>query len=153
MCWNTLQQACNEYLRKFRRKNNVSFKSEYRQNNLSNTPVSFFVFVSLLIATYILLKLIIEFIESNPCPSYGGGYAVKKAVQGTFHQGNTRFGESVGTKMYQQCIIILSAIKKVSLWKAIEINYILDKGDILFQPLGINQPLAVDELPHACRHH
>ena len=43
---------------------------------------------------------------------------------------------------------IFTAIKKVSLWKATEINYVLDKGDMLFKSLGINQPLAVDELPH-----
>ena len=33
--------------------------------------------------------LIIEGIESNSCPSYGGAYGIKKAVQGTFRQGNT----------------------------------------------------------------
>lgn len=57
----------------FRKKNNVSFKSEssYRQKNLSKTPVSIFVFVSLLIAAYFLLKLIMEGIESNAGSSYG----------------------------------------------------------------------------------
>ena len=44
--------------------------------------------------------------------------------------------------------IIFSAIKKVSLWKATEINYILHKGDMLFKSPDINQPLAVDELIH-----
>ena len=34
------------------------------------------------------------------------------------------------------------------LWKAIKINFILDKGDTLLKSLGINQPLAVDELLH-----
>ena len=29
------------------------------------------------------------------------------------------------------------------LWEAIEINYILDKGYMLFKPLGINQSLHV----------
>ena len=136
---------------RFKRKDIVSFKSKsYQQKNLPKTRVLFFGFVSLLIATYFLLKLIIEGIKSNPGPSYGGAYGIKKAVQGTFHQENTRFWETVGI----QCIsnacfaIIFSAIKKVALWKATEINYILDKGDMLFKSLGINQPLAVDELPH-----
>lgn len=50
---------------KFRKKNNVSFKSQssYWQNNLSKTPDSIFVFLSLLIATYFLLKLIIKDIK------------------------------------------------------------------------------------------
>ena len=47
----------------------------------------FFVFVSLLIATYFILNLIIESTESNPGPPYAGAHGIKKAVQGTFHQG------------------------------------------------------------------
>ena len=65
----------------FRRKNNVSVKSESSY---------------LLIAAYFLLKIIIKGIESNPRLSYRGAYGIKKAVQGTFHQGNTRFGETAG---------------------------------------------------------
>ena len=74
----------------------------------------------------------------------------EKAVQGTFHQENTRFGETAGIKCTSNAYfaIIFSAMKKVSLWKTNEINYILDKGDMLLKSLGINQPLAFDELPH-----
>ena len=63
---------------KFRRKNNVSFKfkSSYRQKKLIKTPVSFFGSLSLLIVPYFLLMLIIEGIESNPGPSYGGAYGI-----------------------------------------------------------------------------
>ena len=80
----------------FRKKNNVSFKSEssYRQKNLSKTPVSIFVFVSLLIVAYFLLKLIMEGMESNAGPSHGWAYGIKKAVLGTFYQRMTRFGET-----------------------------------------------------------
>ena len=80
----------------FRKKNNVSFTSEssYRQKNLSKTPVSIFVFVSLLIAAYFLLKLIMEGIESNAGSSYGWAYGIKKVVLGTFYQRMTRFGEN-----------------------------------------------------------
>ena len=137
---------------KFRRKNNVNFKSKSssQQKNLSKTPVSFFAFVSQLIATYFLLKLIIEGIESNPGPSCGGAYGIKKGLQGTFHQGNTRFGEtaSIHCTSNADFAIMFSAIKKDSLWKAIEVNYILDKGHIIFKSLRINQPLVVVELPH-----
>ena len=70
-----------------------------------------------------------------------GHMELKKAVQGTFHLGDTRFGETAGIRCTTNAYfaIIFSAIKKVSLWKAIEINYTLDKGDMLFKSLGINQ--------------
>ena len=82
--------------------------------------------------------------------SYGGTYGIKKAVQGIFHQGNNRFGEIAGIQCTSNAYfaIIFSVIKKVSLWKATEINYVLDKGDMLFKSLGINQQLAINELPH-----
>ena len=62
---------------------------------LIKTPVSFFVFVSLLIVTYFLLKLIPEWTESNLVPPYEGAYGIKKAVQGTIDKfmiwGNRRY--------------------------------------------------------------
>ena len=60
---------------------------------LSKAPISFFCFH---ISIYFLLRIITEGIQSNPGPSYSGAYEIKKAVQGTFHQGNTRFGETAG---------------------------------------------------------
>ena len=134
---------------KLGRKNNVGFKSRslYRLKKLSKTPVSFFGFVSLIIATYFLLKLIIEDIESNPGPSYVGAYGIKNAVQGTFHQGNTRFGETADIQCTSNAYfaIIFSAIK---IWKATEINYVLNKADMPFKSLRINKILFIDELPH-----
>ena len=59
-----LTEVVMSIYQKFRRKNNVSFKfKSYRQKKLPKTPVSFFGFVLLLIATYFLLTLIIEGIE------------------------------------------------------------------------------------------
>ena len=43
--------------------------------------------------------------------------------------------------------IIFSAIKNIGLWKSHDLDYILDQGDRIFKSVGINQPLAVDELP------
>ena len=134
-------------------KDNVSFKFEssyWQKNFFSKTPVSLFVFVSLFIATYFLLKLIIESIESNPGGYYGEICGIKKTVQGTFHQEYTRFGETARIKCTSNAYfaIIFSAIKKVSLWKSIDVHYIIDKGDMFFKSLDINQPLAVDELPY-----
>ena len=96
---------------KLRRKNNVSFKSKsYPQKNSPKTLVSFLGFVSLLIATYFLLKIFIKVIKSNPGPSYGGAYRIKKAVSGTFHQGNTRgdvYLEAVLSEAVQLALLYL----------------------------------------------
>lgn len=95
------------------------FRSHHIGNNLSKTPAFFFVFLSLLIATYFLSKLIMKGIKSNPSRSYGGLYGIEKAVQGTFHQGSPQFGELYNA-LAIHIDIIFSAIKKVSLWKTIE---------------------------------
>ena len=50
--------------------------------------------------------------------------------------------------MYKQCLsIAYSVIKKPSIWKSWNLDYILEQGDTLFKSVGIGQPLAVDELP------
>ena len=79
---------CDEYLPDVQY-DNISFKSESscREKNFFSKKPSFFVFVSLLIATYFILNLIIEGTESNPASPYAGAHGIKKAVQGTFHQG------------------------------------------------------------------
>ena len=68
----------------------------------------------------------------------------------TKHQGNARSGETAGIQCTSNgyFAIIFSVIKKVLLWKAIKINYVLDKANTLFISQGIHQPLAVNELPH-----
>lgn len=62
-----------------------------------------------------------EGIESNQGLLYGGTYGVRTAVQGTFHQGNSRFSETAGIKCTSNAYfaIMFSTIKTVSLWKAI----------------------------------
>ena len=50
--------------------------SHHVGKKLIKTPVSFFGSLSLLIVPYFLLMLIIEGIESNPGPSYGGAYGI-----------------------------------------------------------------------------
>ena len=81
---------------------------------LSKAPISFFCFH---ISIYILLRIITEGIQSNPGPSYSGAYGIKKAVQVTFHQGNTRFGETAGIQCTSNSYfaIIFSEIKSFTL--------------------------------------
>ena len=59
-------------------------------------------------------------IESNPGLSYSCAYKIKKAAQGIFHQGNSRFGKTAGIQYTGNLyfVMIFSAIKKIPLWKA-----------------------------------
>ena len=43
--------------------------------------------------------------------------------------------------------IAYSLIKKLSIWKSWYLDHTLEQGDILFKSVGIEQQLAVDELP------
>ena len=43
--------------------------------------------------------------------------------------------------------IIYSAVKRVGLWKSLDLDIILAQGDELFKSVRINKPLAVNELP------
>ena len=43
--------------------------------------------------------------------------------------------------------IAYSLIKKPSIWKSWDSDYVIEQGDILPKSVGIGQPLAVDELP------
>ena len=38
-------------------------------------------------------------------------------------------------------------IKKPSIWKLWNLDYIIEQGDILFKSVGIGQPLVVNQLP------
>ena len=42
--------------------------------------------------------------------------------------------------------IIFPVVKKVSVWKSFNLDYILDKGDRVFQLVGLQDPFEVDEL-------
>ena len=65
------------------------------------------------IATYFLSKIIIDSIQSNPGALYDRAYRIKKAVQATFYQQNTRFGETAGIQCTSNAYfaIIFSEIK------------------------------------------
>ena len=87
-----------------------------------------------------------EDIESNPGPR---NYAIKKALLASHHQGHSCYGDSAG----MQCTsiayfsIIYSAVKRVGLWKSLDLDIIFAQGDELFKSVRFNKPLAVDELP------
>ena len=84
-------------------------------------------------------------VESNPGP----GYKIQKSVSSSFHQGDVEFGYSAGTQCSCNALyaICFSAIKKVSIWKYWDLDYILEHGETLFVSLGIAQALSMNELP------
>uniref|UniRef100_A0A7M5V1Y9 Uncharacterized protein n=1 Tax=Clytia hemisphaerica TaxID=252671 RepID=A0A7M5V1Y9_9CNID len=68
-------------------------------------------------------------VELNPGPS----------VQGSFHQGNRKFGETAGIQCSSNCFfaICYAQFRKLSLWKTHDLDYVLDQGDLNFKKLGI----------------
>ena len=86
-------------------------------------------------------------IESNPGPPVTG--KIQKFVLGTFHQGHAKFGDTAGIQCSCNALyaICFSIVKKVSIWKSYDLDYILDKGDKTFKLLGISRPLFMCELP------
>ena len=92
-----------------------------------------------------------EGVESNPGPR---NFAIKKSVQASHHQGDSRYQiESAGKQCTANAYlaIVLSAIKNVNIWKSFDLDYVLEQGDRIFNDVcrvkGIYQSLAVDELP------
>ena len=114
------------------------------------------------------LNLTLEGVESNPGPNrfsfstnysdsvgssaFSAGlrdFAIKKSVQASHHQGHLKYRESAGMQCTSNAYfsIAYSLIKKPSIWKSWDLDYVLEQGDILPKSVGIGQPLAVDELP------
>ena len=73
-----------------------------------------------------------------------------KSVQGTFNQGDTKFGASAG----RQCAccslfaILFSKIKSPGCWTSNDLDYIVQEGDELFKSIGkYDTFLSVPDLP------
>ena len=94
---------------------------------------------------YRLLLLLGGDIETNPRPTY----AVDKAVLGTFHQGDQRFGETAGVKCACNSLYALcwSEIRQVSIWKPGDLDHKLFQGDVLYKSLNTIDLLSADDLP------
>ena len=65
------------------------------------------------------------------------------------HQGDKRFGETTGIQCACMALIALywSAIRKVSIWTASNLDYILKSGDRVYKNFGRFGLLSVDDLP------
>ena len=89
-------------------------------------------------------------IESNPGPPVDSvTFKIEKAVLGSFHQGHSKFGSSSGIQCSCNALyaICFSLMKKVSIWKSWDLDYILENGDAVFTVIGIPRALSMNELP------
>ena len=101
------------------------------------------------LAIFKLLKLLIDGdIESNPGP-WPCPYKLQKSIQGTFHQAHPKFGETSGIQCACNSLFAIcwSSIKRVSIWKPWDLDYVLEHGDALFKDNNILRPLSVEVLP------
>ena len=109
------------------------------------------------------LNLTLEVVESNPGPgrfSFSSDYsdsvwsnssassaglrnfAIKKSIQAFHHQSHLKYIESAGMQCTSNAYLSIaySVIKKPSIWKSWDLDYILEQTDMLFKSLGIGQP-------------
>ena len=79
----------------------------------------------------------------------GRSIHISKIVQGTHHQGDIRYGSTVGIQCL--CISLMavcwSFTKSISRWDSNDLDRILRKGDELFKSLNKFKLLGVEDLP------
>ena len=91
------------------------------------------------------MKLIADDIEGNPGLDHSKNY--NRSVLNDTYQGSVKFSEKAGF----QCIynsfftICFSLIKRVSLWKSNDINFVADQSHL--SSLAGTEPFTVDDLP------
>ena len=74
---------------------------------------------------------------------------IKKVVQGSFHQGNDRFGETAG----RQCTccalfsVAFTLVKSPGHWVSKDLDFIIENGDLIYKSLNVNRYLMANELP------
>ena len=86
--------------------------------------------------SYMNLQLTQEGIESNLGPR---NCAIKKAVQASHHQGNFKYEESAEMQCTSNAYIsiVFSVIKKINLWKSLDLDCLLEQGNRIFKLVGV----------------
>ena len=76
-------------------------------------------------------------------------FKMKKAVLGTFHQANPKSDTAAGIQCTNNAFIAIcfSVVKRVSIWKSFDLDYLLDQGDKLMKLLEARGTLCIDQLP------
>jgi len=74
---------------------------------------------------------------------------ILKSVQGSFNQGNERFGLTAGRQCTCNALssVAFTLIKSQGTWNSRDMDFILENGDAIYKSLNINGYVAMDELP------
>ena len=73
-----------------------------------------------------------------------------KSVQGSFNQGNERFGLTAGRQCTCNALtsVAFTLIKSPGTWNNRDMDFILENGDAIYKSLNTEGFVAMDELPH-----
>ena len=115
------------------RKQQTYCSRKFRKNCLCNYKVSLifgFVFLCTLYFSSIGLLQLSGDVESHPWLTY----SIEKVIQGSFHQGDTRFGRTTGVQCAYNSLFALCwlQVKTVSRWNKSDSNHVLTEGDLLY---------------------
>ena len=86
-------------------------------------------------------------VELNPGPPSkhieNSSFEILYSIQGNFNQRHARFGEFSGTQCSCMAIasICMTKIRKPTIWKELDLDFILTHGDNLFKTTGKKRPL------------
>ena len=71
------------------------------------------------------------------------------AIQGSYHQGNVRFGNSAGKQCSCMSLaaVCWSTLRKLSVWKESDLDFVLEYGNKVYENQNTDHSLHVDELP------
>ena len=104
-------------------------------------------------AVYIIF-LIIKFQSKNPFEKLALSNfdtRIMKVVQTPHHQSDIRFGVSRGVQSQCSYMSLMwdcwTLFKSVSIWEFFDLNFILQKGDLLFNSLNNYRYLGTEDLP------
>ena len=74
---------------------------------------------------------------------------ILKSVQGSYNQGNKRFGLTAGRQCTCNALssVAFTLIKSPGTWNSKDMDFILENGDTIYKSLNIDGYVAMDELP------
>ena len=94
-----------------------------------------------------IMKVVIDGdVESNPGPTYN----LLKSLSASYNQGHQKFGNTAGVQCACNSLFAIcwSKIRKVTIWKVLDLDTILENGDQLYKELNKHGLLGVEDLPN-----
>ena len=130
-------------------KTNLTIEAATFLRTFAIFAVIFILTLNLNFASFKLLKLLTDGdIESNPGPAVYSDNSLK-IVQGSFHQGDPKFGYTAGVQCACNSLFAIcwSIVKRVTVWSTYDLDYILENGDSMYKSLNTDKILSLDDLP------